>query len=317
MVEFQASGQAKTLVPRCSTSQIPSGKDLCASFHHTPTPHAPSSNFTPDTCSAKLSLGSGMRKRSISSGERRIESFVGGHVTRKSPRKVHNRTRTHNPPPQGPGAEKLISRGLRRGPPAHDLASALPSGDGVARAAARPPLPDSLRPAALTLLHPRRARPCCCKRRRRSGGLLPSLPPSRPLGTAPCQVNTRAVQLTPSARARARGVALYAPGGPRPDDFPGSVRSLLAAAHLLAPACGDGYGMPSGGTRKGCLRWTRWTRQYPVRPSVPGSCWRPASRVRTAYEPRRLLVGGRMVMNTQSQATAPTPRGCGLGEPGT
>lgn len=115
MAEFQASGQAKTLVPRCSTSQIPSGKDLRAAFHRTPTPHPQSSNFTPDTCSAKLSLGSGMRKRSISSGEQRSESFVGGHVTRKSPRKVHNLTRTHNPPPQSPGAEKLIGRILRRG----------------------------------------------------------------------------------------------------------------------------------------------------------------------------------------------------------
>jgi len=34
-------------------------------FHHTPTPHPESSNFTPDTCSAELFPGSGMRKRSF------------------------------------------------------------------------------------------------------------------------------------------------------------------------------------------------------------------------------------------------------------
>lgn len=53
---------------------------------------------------------------------------------------------------------------------------------GVAQAAFRPALPDSLRQAALTPLHPRRARPCCCYRRR-SRGLLPSherFPPSHP-----------------------------------------------------------------------------------------------------------------------------------------
>ena len=44
--------------------QIPSGKAHCSGFHHTPAPHPESSNFTPDTCSAKLS-GAVMEKRKL------------------------------------------------------------------------------------------------------------------------------------------------------------------------------------------------------------------------------------------------------------
>ena len=181
--------------------------------------------------------------------------------------KTHDRARKGtvaraHTPPQDPAAQSGQTLTEVGGHQPADLATAFLPPRPRAREWPRSPLPDSLLRTALTPLHPHRARPCCCYRHRGSRRFLPSCRrslPSSPLGTAPRHVNVRAVQPTPSARAwgvapwpapslRAAGLAMA----------PGWVSAVLSGSsssppRLLSPASGDGYGIPSGGARKGCL----------------------------------------------------------------
>lgn len=176
----------------------------------------------------------------------------------------HRRAGTHSSStrPRSPKAQSGRTLTEVGGHQPADLATAFLPPRPRAREWSRPPLPDSLLRTALTPLHPHRARPYCCYRHRGSRRLLPSCRrsrPSSPLGTAPRHVNVRAVQPTPSAHAR--GVAPWPAPSLRAAGLamaPGWVSAVLSGScrsppRLLSPASGDGYGIPSGGARKGCL----------------------------------------------------------------
>lgn len=81
------------------------------------------------------------------------------------------------------------------------------------------------------------------------------------------------------------------------------LRTLLAPPHLLAPASGDVYGIPSAGARKEGLRRTRRTRHGLPAPQCPEVAGGPASRLCTAYEPRSLLV--MQVVESDARRTRP------------
>lgn len=176
--EFQGSGRASTLVPAAPAPRHPLAKILVPVSATLSLPIPRASNFTPDTCSANLSMGSGMGKGVSSAGNRGVGPS--GEKGAWSRRETQKRT----PPP--PGCGRGTSRAPARHAPAREACSAWPRGPAAPRgrprggrpparprpfcrpalgqgqvpAASRTPLPGSLHAAALTPLHPRRARPC-------------------------------------------------------------------------------------------------------------------------------------------------------------
>lgn len=165
------------------SSQTPSGKDLCPGFHPLSLPTRQASNFTPDTCSAKPSMGSAMGNRRVGrswgkgrgpavkhKGARPPARAPGVAVAPAEPQQDthpreqrHRRARTE-PALQGPAAPQPkwpVSEAGGGRPPARPRPFFRPAlGQGQGQAAGRTPLLGSLYPAALTPLHPRRARPC-------------------------------------------------------------------------------------------------------------------------------------------------------------
>lgn len=127
--ELQGSGRASTLVPAAPAPRHPLAKILVPVPATLSLPIPRASNFTPDTCSANLSMGSGMGKGVSSAGNRGVGPS--GEKGAWSRRETQKRT-----PPSAPGvavaqAEPLQDTRPREKPALHGPAAPRPRVAGL------------------------------------------------------------------------------------------------------------------------------------------------------------------------------------------